>query len=204
VSIIEGANSWGVFDCVCRTQQKFVGNPCDHPLDVCMSFSQRPGAFDGNPAITALDKEGAMAALLRASDAGLVHSVSNSQEGLWYICNCCTCACGILRGMKEMGMPGVIAHSSFVNNVDPDLCTGCETCIDYCQFDALSLRPEDPYIQIDQTKCVGCGVCVPQCDDNALSMVLRPEDDIHPIPITHRDWLEERAAARGLDINEVL
>ncbi len=45
-------------------------------------------------------------------------------------------------------MANVVARSAFVNMVDPDLCAGCETCVDYCQFDALSLEPADAYIQI--------------------------------------------------------
>ena len=80
-AIIDHANAWGVTDCICRVQKKLIGDPCDHPVDVCMIFNQRPGAFDGNPVITALTREDAHATLKRAADAGLVHSVSNSQDG---------------------------------------------------------------------------------------------------------------------------
>jgi len=106
--------------------------------------------------------------------------------------------------MAEMGVANVIARSSFVNTVDPELCAGCEICVEYCQFDALSLRPEDLYIQINGSKCVGCGVCVPQCPEHALSLARRPEQEIHPVPATHMAWLEERALARGLDIQDIL
>jgi len=203
-SIIEGAQAWGVLDCICRVQKKLIGDPCSHPVDVCMAFSQRPGAFDGNPVIMAVTKEQAYATLQRAADAGLVHSVSNSQDGHDYICNCCTCSCGILRGIAETGIANVIARSAFVNTVDPEQCAGCEICVDYCQFGALSLRPEDLFIQISEAKCVGCGVCVPNCPENALSLVRRPADEIVSVPPTHEDWLKERAKARGLDINQVL
>ena len=202
--IVDQANAWGVLDCICRVQKKLIGDPCDHPVDVCMTFSQRVGAFDGNPVIKALTKEEAHATLQRAADAGLVHSVSNSQDGYSYICNCCTCSCGILRGMSEMGIANVIARSAFVNIVDPEACTCCETCVEYCQFDALSILPEDLYIQINEVKCVGCGVCVPQCPDEALTLIRRPEEQILEVPPTHDDWLSERAKARGLDITEVL
>lgn len=203
-SILEGAKAWGALDCICRVQKSLIGDPCDHPVDVCMTFSQRPGAYDANPVIKALTKEEAYSTLKRAADAGLVHSVSNSQDGNSYICNCCTCSCGILRGIAETGMANVIARSAFVNTVDPDLCVGCEICVDYCQFDALSLRPEDLYIQISTAKCVGCGVCVPQCPDSALALVRRPEEEILPVLPTHEDWLQERAKARGVDIQQVL
>ncbi len=203
-AIVENAQAWGVQDCICRVQKDLIGDPCDHPVDVCMVFNQRPGVFDDIPQIRSLTKEESFATLQRAADAGLVHSVSNSQDGSTYICNCCTCSCGILRGMADLGMANVVARSAFVNMVDPDLCAGCETCVDYCQFDALSLEPADAYIQISATRCVGCGVCVPVCPDHALTLVRRPEDEVLPVPATHADWLQERATARGIDLKEVL
>jgi len=203
-AIIENAQAWGVVDCICRVQKALIGDPCEHPVDVGMIFNPRPGAFDKAPGITVLTKEGAFDTLQRAADAGLVHSVSNSRDDHTYICNCCTCSCGILRGMAELGIANVVARSAFVNTVDPEVCVGCESCISYCQFDALSLEPQDPYVQINDTRCVGCGVCVPVCPDNALTLVRRPEDEVLTVPATHDDWLQKRAAARGIDLNEVL
>ncbi|MBE9523483.1 MAG: hypothetical protein IMY76_00185, partial [Chloroflexi bacterium] len=96
-SFVENAQAWGVVDCICRKQKALVGDPCDHPLDVCMIFHQHPGAFDNSSVIRAQTKEESLATLKRAADAGLVHSVSNSQSGDThfhsYICNCCTCSC---------------------------------------------------------------------------------------------------------------
>ena len=202
--IVAGANAWGVVDCICRKQQALIGNPCEHPLDVCMILSKRPGAFDGSPVIQAQTQAEALATLKRAAEAGLVHSVSNTQEDVTYICNCCTCSCGILRGISEMGIANVIARSAFVNQVDEDLCQGCEICVDYCQFNALSLDEESGIVAVKEVSCVGCGVCVPACPDEALSLVRRPEDEILPIPATKYEWREERSQARGLDINVVL
>ena len=202
--IVENAQAWGVIDCICRVQKELIGDPCDHPVDVCMVFNERPGVFDQASEIKALTKEESYATLQRAADAGLVHSVSNSQDGNTYICNCCTCSCGVLRGMADMGIANVVARSAFVNIVDPEVCVGCESCIEYCQFNALSLEPADPYIQISDTRCVGCGVCVPVCPDGALTLVRRPEDEVLPVPATHDDWLQERADARGIDLKEVL
>ena len=210
--IVENAKAWGVQDCLCRKQKALIGDPCDHPLDVCMSFSQTPGVFDHAPSIRALSKDEALATLRRAAEAGLVHSVSNSQIGgphpilggddqLWYICNCCTCSCGILRGMADMGLANVVATSSFLNQVDEDLCTACGICVDQCQFDALVL---EDVVRVIEMRCTGCGVCVVACPDEALSLVMRPEEQIPVPPVTEHDWMEERAAGRGLDLNDVL
>lgn len=211
-AIVESAQAWGVADCLCRKQKALIGDPCDHPLDVCMTFSQRPGAFDNYPPIRALTKEEAYATLRRAAEAGLVHSVSNSRLGgphpvlggdeqLWYICNCCTCSCGVLRGVAELGMANVVASSSFINQVDEELCVACGLCIDECQFDALELTDTAHVIAM---RCVGCGVCIAYCPEGALGLVQRPEEEVPVPPLNEREWMARRAAARGLDLNDVL
>jgi len=199
--IVNRAQAWGVWDCICRKQKALIGEPCEHPVDICMVFNQTPGAFDRSSAIKALTREEAMATLRRAAEAGLVHTVSNNQQGMAYICNCCTCSCGILRGMVDLGIANVVARSAFVNQVDEELCVGCDLCMEQCQFEALSL---DGVVRVSETRCVGCGVCVSFCPEGALSLVRRPAEEIMPPPVTEVDWRVERAAARGQDLNVVL
>jgi len=201
--LVNNAKAWGVLDCICRVQKELIGDPCEHPLDVCMTLSYVPEAFNGNDTIRALSREEALNTLQRAADAGLVHSVSNNQKGLYYICNCCTCSCGILRGMAEVGIANVVARSPYINQVDDLLCNGCETCLDYCQFDALAMN-DDAIVQINAVRCVGCGVCVPQCPSEALGMVRRPADEITQVPETIKEWAVIRAADRGINLADVL
>ncbi len=202
--IVAKAKAWGVLDCLCRKQQSLIGHPCPHPIDVCMILSNTAGAFDHSTAVRPLSQEEAMATLRRAAEAGLVHSVSNNQEGTWYICNCCTCACGVLRGMAELGLANVIARSAFVNQVTEDVCIACGACVERCQFGALTLNDERQVAQVDAARCVGCGVCTLVCPVEALAMVRRPDGEVLPPPATERDWMAERAATRGLDLNAVL
>ncbi len=199
--IVANAKAWGVMDCICRKQKALINDPCDHPLDVCMIMSKSPNAFDNQSQIRALTQDEAMGTLRRAAEAGLVHSVSNSQKGVWYVCNCCTCSCGILRGMAELGIANVVARSSFVNQVEEALCVSCGDCIDMCQFKALALGE---FAEVNETRCTGCGVCVLACPENALSLILRPTEDVKAPPETEKDWMMARAKARGLDINKVL
>ncbi len=199
--IIEQAQSWGVLDCICRIQTALIGKPCKHPVDVCMAFSPEPDAFAGSKEIKALTKDEAYAVLRRADQAGLVHSVSNNQKGNWYICNCCTCSCGILRGMAELGIANVVASSAFVNTVDENLCNACGLCVENCQFDALSMAE---IAIVNGTRCVGCGVCVSTCQDHALVLVRRPEEEIKPVPTSMSDWGRQRAADRGIDLSSLL
>jgi electron transport complex protein RnfB len=199
--IVSATHAWGVVDCICRKQKALIGEPCEHPLDVCMVLSDKPGAFDQTSTVHALTQEEAMQTLKRASKAGLVHSVSNNQRGVWYICNCCTCSCGILRGIAELGIANAVARSAFVNQVEEDLCIGCDSCLDVCQFGALSLNL---FAHVDELRCVGCGVCVQFCPEGALSLARRPEREIEPVPVSEMEWMHQRAAARGLDMGNVL
>jgi Na+-translocating ferredoxin:NAD+ oxidoreductase RNF subunit RnfB len=118
-----------------------------------MVLNERPGVFDGNTAIRAMSREEAQATLRRAAEAGLVHSVSNNQQGLHYICNCCTCSCGILRGMADLGIANVVARSAFLNTVDQALCNACGVCMLPCPTSAMSLvrRPQADILPILET-----------------------------------------------------
>ncbi len=199
--LVHDAHAWGVIDCICRTQKALIGDPCEHPVDVCLVMSNRSGAFDHNPVIEALTEAEALATLRRAANAGLVHSVSNNQRGLSYICNCCTCSCGILRGMADMGIANVVAKSSFVNQVDEELCISCGDCVESCQFDALSLNGT---IAINKQRCVGCGVCALNCPESALGLVARPDGEVLVPPESETDWRERRAEARRMDLNDLI
>jgi len=199
--IVRDANAWGVIDCICRTQKALIGEACEHPKDVCMVLSSRTGAFDNSTSIRNLTETEALTTLRRAAEAGLVHSVSNNQQGIWYICNCCTCSCGILRGMSEMGIANVVARSAFVNTVDEELCLACGDCLESCQFNALSLNDT---IHVNAKSCVGCGVCALHCPEDALTLVRRPETEILAPPVSTFDWQQDRATYRGINLMEVL
>jgi electron transport complex protein RnfB len=201
VGIIEQAQSWGVLDCICRKQTALIGKPCKHPVDVCMTMSDTPDAFINSTDIKALTKEEAYTVLRRADQAGLVHSVSNNQQGNWYICNCCTCSCGILRGMAELGIANVVASSAFITTVDESLCNACGLCVESCQFDALAVHS---IAMVNRTRCVGCGVCVNACPDQALTLVRRPENEIKPVPVSFNDWERQRSEQRGIDLSQLL
>ena len=190
--LIDRAQSWGVLDCICRVQKALVGQPCQHPVDVCMVLSTRPDAFTAGGTVQPLTREGAYQTLRRAAQAGLVHCVSNNQREISYICNCCTCSCGILRGMADLGIANVVARSAFINRVDETLCIACGECISACPFGALTLENSAEVLEM---RCVGCGVCVAVCPQGALALERRPGEEVPPE--SEEDWRAARRAVSG-------
>ncbi len=196
--LLEGAKSWAVRECICRLQQRLVGKGCDRPTGNCLAFAPLAGAFDRSDVSRAVGKEEALRILREAEEAGLVHSPGNYRDGNYYICNCCTCCCGVLRSVAEFSIPTAIASSDFLAVVDPGTCTGCGDCIDRCQFGALAVSDSSLVCEVDEGRCVGCGLCSMACRTDALALQRRLEGAVPPPPKDFRDWMAQRADSRGL------
>ena len=52
--------------------------------------------------------------------------------------------------------------------VDVEKCTGCESCVEECPSEAISMV--DDKAKINEDDCVDCGVCVDTCPAEAISM----------------------------------
>ena len=191
---LNAAKSWGVLNCICRVQKRLIGQGCKHQLENCLVFSTRPKAFDRKDDIRSITCEEAMDILAEADRDGLVHSTSNTREEVTYICNCCICSCGFLRSIAEYGSKTSIGRSDFYATVNDQLCSGCETCIDRCQFNALSIN--DGISVVDKASCYGCGLCVSTCPEEAITLVLKSSEELCPPPATEEDWRQKREAER--------
>ncbi|HLP58444.1 MAG TPA: 4Fe-4S binding protein [Candidatus Deferrimicrobium sp.] len=193
---IENAQSWGVLPCICRVQKRLIGQACKHSEENCLVFTSKPNAFDRTDAIRAVSKAEALEILIAAGREGLVHSTGNVQEGINYICNCCTCSCGVLRGIAEYGELNAIGRSDFYVSIDESLCSGCGICIEHCQFKALKLPNDENVCSVNRARCYGCGLCISSCPLGALSLVQKTAAEIEPPPVTETEWRKIRAKAR--------
>jgi ferredoxin len=200
--MIGNAKSWAVRDCICRVQQKLVGKGCDAPIENCISFAPVEGAFDHTTVGRAIGKEEALRILQEAADAGLVHSAGNYRDDNHYICNCCTCCCGVLRAVAEFGMPTAIARSDFHMTVEEEACIACESCVEVCPFSALAVPGET--CVVNDGRCVGCGVCAAACPVDALALRRRAPSEHVPVPVNRDAWMRERAERRGISLSDVL
>lgn len=198
-ALLEGAQSWAVRDCICRVQQRLLGQGCDHEVQNCLVFAPVPGAFDHSDVSRPITRDEALRILDATEEAGLVHTTGNYRDRHNYICNCCRCCCGILRGVTEFGIQSAIDHSRFYAVSDPHVCAGCGDCVARCGFGALSV-PDDVCV-VDEVRCVGCGQCVTVCSSEALQMSVRPE--IPWLAANRHEWRVQRAHERGISLADI-
>jgi Pyruvate/2-oxoacid:ferredoxin oxidoreductase delta subunit len=195
--MIEDSVSFRIIECICRKERDIEGHPCDHTLENCLSFSKEENAYDyftiGGKTIS---KQEALEVLEGAAEEGLVHSAFyNIKHGQGSICNCCSCCCGVLRGVKEFEAPHMIAMSDFVAVIDQDECVECGVCADErCPMEAIT--EEDSGYVVQSERCIGCGVCTVTCPTEAISLVRKPESEQEAPPDTMKDWAMERTANR--------
>ena len=52
--------------------------------------------------------------------------------------------------------------------VDPETCTGCESCVDTCPVEAISMKAD--VANVDADTCTDCESCVEVCPVEAISM----------------------------------
>ena len=192
-AILLRARSFEIGDCVCRVQQDQLGSRrCDFPVHACLWFSasedaDRQGASTQTQALEFLDQ---------IERIGLVHTVSNVMEGVGYVCNCCGCCCGLLRGINEWGIDHSVAQANYVAEIDPESCTNCAVCLERCQVDAIS-ECDGVYL-VDRGRCIGCGLCVTGCPSDAAELHPKPPDQVVPPPPNFAAWEQQRLGARGL------
>lgn len=190
--ILMKAKTFRLRDCICRKQQELVGRKCSFPLRTCLGFS----AFEAPPSSCDVSREEALAFLDRAEEIGLVHTVSNVIKGIGYVCNCCGCCCGILRGINEWGIENSVAHANYYAAIDRDECVGCGTCRNRCQVHAISER--DGVSVVDLEKCIGCGLCATGCPNGVAKLVRKAESEILDPPLDFTAWEHDRLHNRGL------
>lgn len=194
--MMEKARSFRLMECVCRTERAAIGSPCSHPLETCLAFSSEPDAFNSSlPYGRLVTREEALDVLARCEREGLVHCTYNVRLESMFVCNCCPCCCGLLRGIKEFGAPHMLAHSASVAEITPEICTACAACAEgRCPMDAIV--PHDGVFRVEAQRCIGCGVCTVVCPSDAITLAHRPQDERPLPPHDVVTWSLRRASNR--------
>jgi Fe-S-cluster-containing hydrogenase component 2 len=198
-AIIEKAKSFQLMDCMCKRVSELQGNPCKHPVEVCLGISNSEGAFDRYKRGRIISREEALETLELSEREGLTHSTYNVENGPMFVCNCCSCCCGILIGMKRFNAPYLMASSRYVAEIDPETCVECGVCADErCPMDAIFHA--DQGLEVNPERCIGCGVCSTGCETGSITMTVRAADDHCAPPKNIVDWYMQRSTNRGVQI----
>ncbi len=199
--LIRSHTRFGLAPCICRQEQEVLGQPCDKPLETCMSFGSGADFYVRNGMGRYITQEEALETLRLAEETGLVLQPGAAKEAT-FICCCCGCCCGVLTNLKRHPKPAELAHTPFYAVHDDDLCDGCELCIDRCQMEALF--PDNGVVRVDLDRCIGCGLCVPACPNEAIALMRKPKSEQRYLPRTFAETNIRLGKARGVLNNRKL
>jgi Pyruvate/2-oxoacid:ferredoxin oxidoreductase delta subunit len=168
-----------VTSCICRQRKDLADSPCKvtEREETCISFGEFAQMYIDQGWGREISRDELLEIIEMNEQEGLVLQPSNSQKPE-FICSCCGCCCGLLRGKRAMPKPVDFFSTNYHSAVDLDLCTSCGTCVDLCQMRALSFK--DDALTIDLDRCIGCGVCVANCPEEAMSLLKRDKEIVPP------------------------
>ncbi|MFX1477116.1 MAG: 4Fe-4S binding protein [Promethearchaeota archaeon] len=180
--IVENSDGpFAAFGCVCRDSAAARGEPCQKTSrkDTCFAMGAEIKKAIDEGAVRGLSKEEALEVLRKNEEDGLVLQPANAINPN-FICSCCGDCCGILRLHKAVPNPSSFWSSNFFAEVDSDLCSGCETCVEQCQVEAMKMDEEKGVSYVNLDRCIGCGNCVPTCPSEAIQLVKKENEQIPP------------------------
>ncbi len=189
---VDEADMITVSVCYCRHEKRLLDHGCEYPDDVCLQFGPFAKFVEERGFGRKISRAEAHEVLKKSADAGLIATSTNTTDRIDFICNCCTCCCGVLSGVSKFNAPVRTVSSNYEAVIDSDECTGCGECVEKCQMDAIGLEEETAELIAD--RCIGCGVCVHHCPAEAISLVRR--SDLLEPPRTFKELIQKQAEAK--------
>ncbi|MBF0313976.1 MAG: 4Fe-4S binding protein [Oligoflexia bacterium] len=173
-SIIRASGGGAIQDCYCRQKKAIIGKDCKVAThkETCFSLSGKGSSFlirRGYARAVGVDEM--VEKVRELGKLGLIHVTDNVRERPAFLCNCCGCCCGLLRGSLEKEVKHSVSPSPFIITADKEKCNGCSLCTKKCQASALTL--EQKRVAVAEDKCLGCGQCIRFCKKGALTLVAR-------------------------------
>ncbi|MDZ7699460.1 MAG: 4Fe-4S binding protein [Deltaproteobacteria bacterium] len=172
--IIDKFDEIAVGHCFCRQRRAVLGDPCDlnAPVENCFTFGKSARHTVAQGFSRMITKEEALQIMKESEAAGLVHKAfhpgSNETRPETSICNCCKDCCDTLNLWREGAFP-LVNSTYYLSVIDPDLCSGCETCVDWCPMEAIEMN-DAGQAERDAESCFGCGICARFCPEEAISL----------------------------------
>ncbi len=79
-------------------------------------------------------------------------------------------ASGAAAKALELATRGVVEVSPTISWIDPDICAGCQTCIELCAYTAIEFDERRGISVINEALCKGCGSCSGFCPSGAAQV----------------------------------
>lgn len=193
--IIKSKNVISVAKCICRVQRGLLDDGCDKPVEVCFQFGSHAQYYVDKGMGRFTTQEEALAIIDKCDEVGLVPQPFAAQDA-GGLCNCCGDCCGILRSIKMHPRPAEKVLTNYYAEVDPEVCSACETCVSRCQMEAVKIGPDEVAV-VDRDRCIGCGLCITTCPSEAVSLRAKPESERREPPATAKDYVMQLASIRG-------
>ena len=181
LQIIEKQEKIAIAPCICRSTKKLTGEECDKQIENCFSFGSHAEYYVENGMGRFITIEEAKEIVKKNEEEGLVMQPFNAQK-IGGMCSCCGDCCGVLRSLKMHPSPAEMVQSNYFARVNEAECTGCETCVERCQIEAIEVV--DGLSTIDLNRCIGCGLCVTTCPVDAIELIQKPEEQLYEPPKT--------------------
>ncbi|MFX1474401.1 MAG: ATP-binding protein [Promethearchaeota archaeon] len=181
--LVKQQSKLAVAECICRKGAQLKGEGCGKPLETCLVFGAGAYYYLENGFAREISQEEALEILDKAEEAGLVLQPGNAQK-TFNICCCCGDCCEILKNLRKFPKPSEMVATNYYAQVDPELCSSCETCLDRCQMDAITV-PDTAVIDLD--RCIGCGLCVTTCPSDAITLKQKEPSKMIVPPATGTD-----------------
>lgn len=167
--------------CFCRHQKEHLNENCSKgaPMEnICIALGKGAQFLSRRGFMEEKNTEELLAILDTARSYNLTHVTDNIREQPSFICNCCSCCCELMAGVKA-GFSDGVAKTPFLVAVNEEACTLCGKCIKACNTDCVTPVKDKRSVSIDDTVCLGCGACLDVCPEKALFMT---ERDKRPKP----------------------
>lgn len=79
-------------------------------------------------------------------------------------------ASGAAAKSLALATRGVVTVPSAISWIDPEICSGCQTCIDLCAYGAIAFDDRRQVSMVNGALCKGCGSCSAGCPANAAQV----------------------------------
>ena len=185
-----------VAECICRKRTAVVDKGCDKPMEACFMFGSMGQYYLDRDMGREVSFAEAANILDQCREAGLVTQPATAQNPSG-MCNCCGDCCGVLAALNKHPKPAELVIANHLAVVEEEDCTGCETCLERCQMDALSMT-DDETAEVNPDRCIGCGLCVVSCPTDAIALVPKAEEDCRIPPTSMAEQMMLLAQKRGL------